>query len=149
MTYYHVRILDAKYDQDNGMLVINGALIHNSEKKLIVFAKEDISHAFGLPDLGDKNMHYFAHCLAKREAPFKFGIDDDPQRDQLSGEEQLKYAALFSKQIGEELEKVSEGLKDEWGQVQRKLGRMAADGKLDGAELLKQETIVRGKLGMK
>ena len=66
----------------------------------------------------------------------------------MSGEEQLKYAALFSKQIGDELEKVSEGLRDEWGQVQRKLGRMAADGKLDGAELLKEETIVRGKLGM-
>ena len=148
MTYYQVRILDAKYDPDNGMLIINGALMHNSEKKLIIFSKDDVSHAFGLPDLGDKNMHYFAQCLAKREAPFKFGVDDDPKREQLSGEEQLKYAALFSKQIGDELEKVSDGLKNEWGQVQRKLGRMAADGKLDAAELLKEETIVRGKLGM-
>jgi len=149
MTYYYVRILDAQYDQDNGMLVINGALIHNSEKKLIVFSKDDISHAFGMSDLGDKNMHYFARCLARREAPFKFGIDDDPKRQLMSGEEQLKYAALFSKQIGDELEKVSEGLKDEWGQVQRKLGRMAADGKIDAAGLLREETVVRGQLGMK
>ena len=149
MTYYKVKILDAKYDDENGMLVINGLLLHNSEKKILVFAKQDIANAFGYPNLTDNNMHYFAQCLAKREAPFKFGIDDDPNREQLSNDDQMKYASMFNKRIAEEFEKVTEGLQSEWGQVQRKLGRWAAEGKLDAAGLLKEEIAVKASLGMK
>jgi len=148
MNYYNVRILDARYDDENEMLVINGLLEHNSERKIIVFNKTDISNAVGFSDLGDSNMHYFAYCLSKRTFPFKFGVDDDPNRQQLSEMDQLKYAALFSKKISDELEQVSKGLEDERGQVQRKLGRMAADGKIDAARLLKEETVVRGRLGV-
>lgn len=148
MTYYNVKILDARFDDENGMLVINGLLVHNGEQKVLVFSKLDIAHVFGHSNITDDNMHFFARCLSKRQTPFKFGIDDDPNREQIGEEDQRRYAMMFNKRITEDLGKITEGLQDEWGQMQRKLGRLAAAGKIDALGLLKEEMAVRTSLGL-
>jgi len=143
-----VRCLGAKYDEDNGMLVMNILFEHSSEKKIVIFAKDDVSQGiFNKPDIGHQNMHYFARCMEKREDSFNLSIDDDPNRKVLSDEELMNYGSTFNKRISEELESVKEGLSDERGQMQRRLGNMRESGKLNVLDLLKEESVVRGKIG--
>lgn len=150
MNKYKVRSLDAKYDETEGMLVINCLFEHSGERKIVIFSKKDISQSmFHREDIGDSNMHYFARCMAKRQSPFSLVVEDDPNRKILDETELMKYGAMFNKRIGEELESVSEGIAEERGQMQRKLGRMKEEGKikeLNALDLLKNEQIVRGKL---
>lgn len=148
MTPYKVRCLDAKYDEDEGMLVMNTLFEHTQERKIVIMAKNDISAGiFNREDIGDQNMHRFADAMRKRKDSFKLVIEDDPNRTQLGEEELMKYGAMFNKRIIDELEKVTEGLQNESGQVQRKLGRLVDEGKLNVMDMLKEEQIVRGKLG--
>lgn len=149
MSTYSVKIIEARYDEEEGMLVIYGIFLHTNDRKIIVLAKTDISAIFKVPELSNDNMHYFAMCLSKRSDPIQLSIDDDPNRTIISEEEQMKYAMMFNKQIADELKQVSDGLSNEWGQVQRKLGRLAAEGKLDAMGLLKEELAVKKQLGMK
>lgn len=149
MGTYSVKIIEARYDEEEGMLVIYGIFLHTNDRKIIVLAKTDISAIFKVPELSNDNMHYFAMCLSKRTDPIQLSIDDDPNRTIISEEEQMKYAMMFNKQIADELKQVSDGLSNEWGQVQRKLGRLAAEGKLDAMGLLKEELAVKKQLGMK
>ena len=148
MNLFKVRCLGAKYDENNGMLVMNTLFEHSGEKKIVIFSKDDVSQGiFKKPDIGHQNMHYFARCMEKREDTFSLSIDDDPNRKVLSDEELMSYGATFNKRIAEELEGVKEGLSDDRGQMQRKLGRMRESGKLNVLDLLKEESIVRGKIG--
>lgn len=149
MSTYSVKIIEARYDEEEGMLVIYGIFLHTNDRKIIVLAKTDISAIFKVPELSNDNMHYFAMCLSKRPDPIQLSIDDDPNRTIISEEEQMKYAMMFNKQIADELKQVSDGLSNEWGQVQRKLGRLAAEGKLDAMGLLKEELAVKKQLGIK
>ena len=149
MGTYSVKIIEARYDEEEGMLVIYGIFLHTNDRKIIVLAKTDISAIFKVPELSNDNMHYFAMCLSKRTDPIQLSIDDDPNRTIISEEEQMKYAMMFNKQIADELKQVSDGLSNEWGQVQRKLGRLAAEGKLDAMGLLKEELAVKKQLGIK
>jgi len=148
VTPYKVRCLDAKYDEKEGMLVMNTLFEHSGERKIVVFAKNDVSIGiFHREDIGHQNMHIFANAMKQRSDPFNLVIEDDPNRAQLGETELMKYAAMFNKRIADELEKVQDGLKDEGGQVQRRLGRMVDEGKLDVIAMLKEELVVRGKLG--
>ena len=149
MTPYTVRCLDAKYDESEGMLVMNTVFEHNGDRKIVVFSKQDVSISiFHKNDIGHKNMHLFATAMSKRSGSFKLIIEDDPNRKIMSEEELMKYGATFNKRIADELEKVQEGLSSERGQIQRKLGQLVDEGKLDAASLLKEEQVVRGKLGL-
>jgi len=149
MGTYSVKIIEARYDEEEGMLVIYCIFLHSNDRKIIVLAKKDISAIFKVPELSNDHMHYFAMCLSKRPDPIQLSIDDDPNRMIISEEEQMKYAMMFNKQIADDLKQVSDGLSNEWGQVQRKLGRLAAEGKLDAMGLLKEELAVKKQLGMK
>ena len=147
MNAYKVRVLDAKYDEGDGMLVINAIFEHNGERKIVVFSKDDISQVlFQKANIGDKNMHYFAECMSKRTTPFSLAIEDDPKRKVLNDEEMMRYGTMFNQRIREEMDQVCNGLADEQGQVQRKLGRLMDSNKIDVMGLIKEEQIVRGKL---
>lgn len=147
MTPYKVRCLDARYDEDEGMLVMNTLFEHSGDRKIVIFAKDDVSTGiFHRADIGHQNMHLFANAMKRRSDAFNLVIEDDPNRKQLDEEELMKYGAMFNKRISEELEKVQDGLQSESGQIQRKLGRLVDDGKLDVMAMLKEEQIVRGKL---
>ncbi len=148
MSAYKVRCLDAKYDEDEGMIVMNTLFEHSGERKIVVFARQDVAQGiFKVEDMAPRDVHLFAHLMSKRELSFTLIIDDDPNRTQLSDGEMMRYGAMFNKRIAEELEKVQEGLANETGQTQRKLGRMVDEGKIDVLGLLKEEQVVRGKLG--
>ena len=148
MTPYKVQCLDAKYDEDNGMLVMNTFFEHSGERKIVIFSKDDVSTGiFHREDIGHQNMHRFADAMKRRTGAFKLAIEDDPNRKQLSEEELMQYGTTFNKRITDELEKVKDGLGNEGGQIQRKLGRLVDEGKLDVMSMLKEEQVVRGRLG--
>lgn len=147
MAGFKVVCLDAKYDEDDKMVVMNCRFEETKERKIVIFAKKDLPGFLSSGRMGDANMHYFCKCMKLRGRPFNLIIHDDPKRKQLTTEEQVYYAAMFNKRINEELEGVQKGLADDRGQIQRKLGQLVDEGKLDPVALLKEESFVRGKIG--
>jgi len=129
------------------MFVMNCLFEHSGEKKVVYMSGADISHVYSAEKLTDDLLHYFAGLMRKRESSFKLIVGDDPNRKQMNQEDQLKYAAMFNKRISEELEAVQGGLLDDRGQIQRKLGRLMKEGKIDAAALLAEEQIVQARLG--
>ncbi len=147
MTPYKVRCLDGKFDEDEGMLVLNCLFEHSGERKIVLFHKQDLAPLFHVNEVPDYAMHTFARFMAKRSDPFNLVIGDDPNREKISASEQIQYAAMFNKRITDELDKVCEGLADEKGQMQRRLGELLEKNEIDAVKLLREEQIVRGKLG--
>ena len=74
-------------------------------------------------------------------------IEDDPNTKRMTPQEENEYASMFKKTIGEELTKVCDGLVDETGKMQRKLGDLLCKDNIDVIKLIKEEKIIRGKIG--
>ena len=141
---YLCKCLDAKYDQEDGMLVLNCMFEELGEQKIVVFSRQDFTYQ-GKPEVPHIEMHRTAALFKGKR--FKLDVGDDPLRKKMSDEDQMKYAYQFREEMGDHMGKVMEGLVSDEGQIQRKLGRMADQGKLDPAALLKSEFVIRGKLG--
>ncbi|KKN26827.1 hypothetical protein LCGC14_0870860 [marine sediment metagenome] len=140
---YLVRCLDAKFDEEDGMLVLNCLFEEQQARRIVVLSKDDFHYRGSA--VPDNEMHKTAALF--RGKRFNLVVDDDPNRQQVDPQMQQQYAAMFNERITEELEKVKEGLSDETQQIQRKLGRLVDEGKLDATKLLSNEAIIRAKLG--
>jgi hypothetical protein len=144
---YEVKCLEAKYNPEHQMMVLNCVFLYSGERKIVIFSRDDVVSLLRMGQLDDGLIHSFASSLSKRKDPFKMVIEDDPDTVRISPEEEVEYASMFSKQIGEELSKVCEGLADETSKMKRKLGNLLEDGKIDAVKLLEEEKVLRGKIG--
>jgi hypothetical protein len=141
---YLCKCLDAKYDEPEEMLVLNCLFEELNEQKLVVFSRSDFTYK-GEEVVPHVEMHRTAALFKNKR--FKLDVGDDPLRRQLSEKEQFTAAAAFNKEMTDQMDQICEGLVDETKQVERKLGRMVDEGKLDPVALLKSELVIRGKLG--
>ncbi len=141
---YILRCLDAKYDEENDFLVLLCFFEDFGEQRIIVINRKDCHWKY----VGNEVPHIEMHRTAQiwRGKRWKFVMEDDPKRERVSEENQMRYLSMFNKRIEEELQKTTEGLKKEEGQIQRKLGRMATEGKLDVSKLLREEQVIQAKL---
>lgn len=140
-----VKCLDATYDEDNGFMVLNLLFLDMNEKRIIAWHKEDFLFKGdrGVPDI---EMLRTSKMIKGKE--FNLVVDDDPNRQTLTETQQMQYAALFNKKITQELDKVTDGLADEEGQIARKLYKMNKDGKLNLTKLYEKESTLRNRLGL-
>jgi len=139
---YVCKCLDAKYDQEDEVLVLNCMFEELKEQKIVIFHRKDFNFKGGeVPHL---EMHRTAALF--RGKRFKLDVGNDPLRKQLSPEEQMQYARMFREEMSDEMGKVCEGLADDTKQIQRKLGRMVDEGKIDPMALIKEEMVIRGKI---
>lgn len=144
-TPHRVKCLDATYDEDNGFMVLNLFFLDMNEKRIIAWHKEDFLFN-GKPGVPDIEMLRTSKMIKGRE--FNLVVNDDPKRHTLTESQQMEYAALFNKKITQELDKVTEGLADDEGQIARKLYSMNKEGKLNLAKLYEKESTLRNRLGL-
>lgn len=140
---YLCRCLDARYDESESMLVLNCFFEELKEQKIVVFNRSDFHfHGNEVPHV---EMHRTAALFKNKR--FRLDVGDDPLRRHPTEKEQLEIASQFNERISDEMGQACEGLSDDTKQIQRKLGRMVDEGKLDPMALLKEEIVVRGKIG--
>lgn len=120
MSRYKVHCLEAKYDEEEGMMTLNCFFYEFGEKRLVILSKSDFTYK------GNPCPHIEMHRTAQlfRNKVFFLDVSDDPNRVQIKEEEMQYYAATFNKRITDELQKVSEGLVDPNQEMSRKLQRI-------------------------
>ncbi len=142
---YVVKCLGSKYDEENEMLVLHCFFEYLGEKKIVVFSRKDFH--FKHPGVQVPHLEMYKTARLFKGKRFKIVILDDPKREKITDDNYAKYTKMFGTTIVDELGKVQEGLADDAGQIQRKLGKMKKDGKLDAAQLLREEKVVQATLG--
>lgn len=100
-----IKCLDAKYDDEKGYLVLN-CFFQREGQRVVLFHRDDFNYR------GNEVPHAEMHRTADlfRGKPFYLIVDDDPNREHVSDDQQIRYAALFNKRIAEEMDKVNKGL---------------------------------------
>ena len=122
---YRVKILDARYDSGEDMFVLVVWFEDYGEQRIIHWTKDDFLDVYGY--VGDRNiplqeMNKTANLLRDRWVQLQ--IEDDPNRKEMTEEEEQKVADEFRKNIGQTLENVSEGLADPDRQLEVALKRV-------------------------
>ncbi len=143
MTPYRVKVLDAIYDEDEGFLVLL-CWFHSLGAKKIVPMHKECFHYRG-NEVPDIEMHRTASMFKGKEINLEIG--DDPNRDKLTAQSYEDYVHEFNTRIKGELDEVCKGMSDESGQIQRKLGRMIDQGKLDVSKMVGDELSIRSRIG--
>lgn len=145
MNKYKVKCLDAKYDENLGVIVLNCWFFVLSKQRIVIFNKSDFHFKKVGVEPPNNEMYKTASILKGKE--FNLIVEDDPDMKKLSKEEEKKFFNEFSNQISEELTKTCDGLSDDTGQIQRHLGRMIDQGKIDVNKLIQSEMAIKAKLG--
>jgi len=124
---YKVKCIDAKYDEDDEILVLSCIFEGGIGQRIVVFNRED----FHYKHHGNKVPHHEMHKTAQlfKNKPFYLRVEDDPAMDKMTDEEKEKYADMFRRNIGSTLEGVTEGIQSDARIMHRK-----------------QEDIFRGRL---
>ena len=159
MSVYDVKCLEAKYDPEIQKAVLYCVFLYSGERKIVIFERDDLaqllqSAIYGLGsarpapiEISDKEIYLFIEGLSNRTSSFKMSIEDDPNTKKMTPQEEIEYASMFKKSIGEELTKVCDGLVDETGKMKRRLGDLLDKGDIDIMKLIKEEKTIRGKIG--
>jgi hypothetical protein len=142
---YKVKCLDARYDEDSGFLILNCHFFTLGSIRLVYLHKSDFTYK-GHPDVPDIEMARTAMLFRTKRPEFNLVIEDDPSRETISDKDYAEHVKAFTGRIEDELGKVSDGLVDEASSMQRRLGRLMDEGKLDAKKLLENEIAVRAKL---
>lgn len=107
-------------------MVLNLWFFDLQEKRIVTWHRDDFVHNGGLNS--DYEMIRTVKMIKGKE--FNLDFRDDPNRKMLSPQDELKYAELFKEKICTDLDKITEGLIDEQGQISRRLERMKREGKI-------------------
>ena len=140
-----VECLDARYDNDEGMLVLNCVFMDTNEQKLVIMHKDDFHFKQPGTPPPDLEMHRTAKMFKGKK--FNLVIDSDPEREHISYQDYVKTVEGFVERIGKEMGDVSQGMVDDLGKMQRRLGDLAAAGKVDVKKLLSSELAIRARMG--
>jgi hypothetical protein len=142
---YKVRCLDARYDEESGFLILNCHFFTLDSIRIVYLHKTDFTFK-GNSIVPDIEMKRTATLFRTKRPEFNLVIEDDPSRERVSEKNYAEHVQAFTGKIEEELGKVSDGLVDEAGSMQRRLGSLMDEGKLDVKKLLENELAVRAKL---
>lgn len=135
---YKVKCLDAIYDEKSENLVLNLHVYALSAQRIILMPRSDFR--FKQLDVAPVNeLHKTAAMFKGREFNWVLLDDEADQNKQLTPEQEKYWYDKFANAIANDLEKVTEGLKDDSAQIQRKLGRMMNEGKIDVRKILQNE----------
>lgn len=149
MSQYRVRCLDAKYDEDDSVLVLL-CMMPDIGVRIFCFPKSDFSFK-GNSIVSDDEMHKTAKLW--KDKWFFMEIQDSPDRKKLDDEEQSKYVSLFKKELGNIMGEVEEGLGDDEKILQRYVGdlieREKNKGDIDLEKMIREENKIRRSISTK
>jgi len=126
---WHVHCLEAVYDEDGEMLVLNCFVKDIGEKRIFIMNRADWHFKSPGTPVPHREMHRTAAMLCNKHLNIE--MHSDPQREQIPLEQQMQYAATFNKRISKELEQVSEGLASDDRITQRKLENLLGKARVE------------------
>lgn len=144
---YIVKCLDAVYEPSSGDMVLNvfferleykRIVVLNNYKSLFHYKKHGI-------EVPDEEMVKLAKLMKNKR--LKLYIEDDPNKEKITPENQEKYVKLFRDEITGTLEKVTEGLNDDKTILSMKIGKLLDKEKLNVNNMIKNEIHIRNKFG--
>jgi hypothetical protein len=121
---YIVKCLDAVYEPTSGDMVLNvyferldynRIVVLNNYKSLFHYKKHGV-------DVPDEEMFKLAKLMKHKR--FKMFIEDDPNKEKITPENQEKYIKMFREEISGHLDKVTEGLTDDKTILSMKIDRL-------------------------
>lgn len=147
MARYLVKCLDAKYDEEDEMLLLNCFFNQLEQKKIICLHRSDF--CFKNPTNPVPHNEMFRTADMFKGKPFYIDVPED-QSAKLSHDDQTKYTKMFSNQIGDHLQDVVSGLADGDKKLQRRIGNViekdrGRDKSLD--LIIEEEMAIRARLG--
>ena len=126
MGFFKVQCIDCKYDEEEGMLVLDCFFFEQGAHKVVVFSKTDFHyHGYEVPD---HEMYRTAKMF--RGKKFTLQVDDDPNREQISEKDVMHYASMFNNSVSNALTKMTEESSCDSGQIGNRLRELADQGKL-------------------
>lgn len=142
MSAYTVRCLDSKYDSAEQFIVLNCIFEHTGEKKIICFSKNDFNfHGDVVPD---SEMEKTAAMFSGKR--FNIEISDDPMKKNISPENYASSVKEINSNISNEMGLVQDGLANERQQIERKIGKLDQEGKIDILKLIQNEKAINEML---
>lgn len=123
MSLYVVKVLDAKYDLENKILVLNCFFEAMKEKRILHIPKSDFSF-HGNPDVPDVEMKKTADLFKGKR--FKLEIKDDPNRTKIDENNAKEIIEDFRKEISDTVEKTQKEMGDTDKQMDRRIGDIIA-----------------------
>jgi hypothetical protein len=142
-----VRCLDARYDEDDEMLVLNCEFDGYGFRRLLCFARKDFTFK-GDPNVPHEEMRKTAELFKGK--PFWFVMNDDPVREKITPENQAKYVQYFTDEMGKYMNSVADGLADSDRRVARRVADIVEKDrarKRDASDILAEEMAIRASLG--
>ncbi len=125
---YIVRCLDAKYDEENEMLVLNCQFLELGEQRIIHMPRSNFHYKNPDTPVPHFEMHKTA-ALWKGKI-WNFQMEDDPNRHEITEENQSLILSTFNKRITKELESVQDELSNDSREIERRLNNLRRKGKM-------------------
>lgn len=158
-----VKCLDARYDEECGMIVSICFFEALKRKGIIYFNKTDFHQTKETEINGEikkiqgsvEHFEMYKMAALLKDKTFSIIIEDDPNRDKAADDPNSPaYAGLvreFNDRIGQELDAVTEGLTNEDKLIARRVADIVKEdhvkqGKLSADEILAKEFTIRAKL---
>jgi hypothetical protein len=113
------KCLDALYDEEEGMLVLNCLLEEYGEQRLIVMNRDNFHFKDPGRPVPIKEMHRTADLFKGKR--FRLVVEDDPNRSKPSGDDLPNLAGRFKDRIVKELDQVADGMIDPQRQIDRRV----------------------------
>lgn len=139
-----VKCLDATYDQEGEMIVLNCWFEEPKFKRIVCFARQDFHYKEPGQAPSHDEMEKTAAMFVGKS--FTLVIDDDPNRTKLTESNMADYRRKMSKEIKRFVGEVNEGLSNSDRKINRKLGEILEKDK-SVERIVEEELLIRAKLG--
>lgn len=120
MPKYTLKCLDAKYIEEEELLVLNCYVSDINQKRILCFYRSDF--CFRQPGLQPPHNEMHRTADMWRGKPFVMDLQENEGLEKIKPEDQERYARMFGNQMGDHMMEVAKGLEDESKKVQRRLG---------------------------
>jgi len=117
-----VKCLDATYDEDEEILVLNCMFEEGEGQRIVVMHRDDFHYKYYTNKVPHAEMHRTSEMFKGKK--FNLIVENDPELENMSEEQKIYYASMFNKEMGEILDKVTEGLQEDSRIIARKKEEM-------------------------
>ena len=139
-----VKCLDATYDEQGEMIVLNCLFEEQNFKRIVCFARKDFHYKEpGVLPPHEEMVKTASMFVGKR---FSLVIDDDPNREKITATNMEEYKRRMSKEIKKYLGAINDGLNDGERRVNRKVGEILEKDR-SVERVIEEELMIRAKLG--
>jgi hypothetical protein len=126
---YRVKCLDARYDEDDEILVLNCLFEENGlGQRIVVMHRSDFHYKYYSDKVPHAEMYKTADLFKGK--PFYLSVEDDPHMENFTQEQKNKCALMFRDEIADNIEKAATAFQEDSRILQRKRESIIMRGRL-------------------